>query len=122
MSTIVKRVLSGSTDGKPLALSATAALTVHTCASSTNIFDEIYIYAHHNVAADLNIDIELGTSASGSRFTVAVPGKVGPVLIVPGVPIMGATTNPIIAAQPQISATSQSSTIYVTGYVNRITQ
>lgn len=122
MATIVKRVLSGSTDGKPLACSATAAITVHTCASSTNVFDEVYMYVHHNTSQDINVEVEFGTSGSSSKFVVAVPGKIGPVMVLPGVPIMGAITNPVLAVQPQISGTSQSSTVYVTGFVNRITQ
>lgn len=127
MATVVKRVLSGSTDGKPIGLtltngSATAAQTVHTCASSTNVFDELYIYAHHAFSSDLSVMIEFGVSGTGSSFVTTVPAKSGPVLIVPGIPIMGAITNPIIAFRGEISATSQTQTMYLTGYVNRITQ
>ena len=64
MATYTKRLLSESTDGKPIKLSQTfgPGVKIHTAVSGTSDFDEIYIYAANTSAASVIVTIEWGTT------------------------------------------------------------
>ena len=49
MGTISKEILSGSTNGKPIQVSATSSLgdTIHTTLASASVIDEIWLYAQN---------------------------------------------------------------------------
>lgn len=117
MATVVKRVLSGSSNGRQIVVSATTSVVIHTGVSTTSVIDEVYIYAQNNQSADLELNIEWGNSASTTDYMkVFVPAKAGPVLIAPGLPIQGFSSNLVVAAT--VTATNS---LLLSGFVNRIT-
>ena len=117
MATYTKHVLSGSTNGRPIAITNTAATgtLIHTSvtASGDNTWDEIYIWATN-----------LSTSTEPSRLTVEFGGTSGAdqltydtyagenVLVVPGL---------ILHSGLVVRAFATASTTFnVAGYVNRV--
>ena len=64
MATYTKRLLSESTDGKPIKLSQTfgPGVKIHTAVSGTSDFDEIYIYATNTSASVVKVTLEWGTT------------------------------------------------------------
>lgn len=118
MATIVKAVLSGSVNGRLINVSATTTVTVHTATSSTNVIDEVYVYAVNNNSSD--VELHLGFAGSSSlvdTIKTTITAKLGPILIAPGLPVLGFSTNLVI--QACVTATSS---LFITGFVNRITQ
>ena len=90
MATIVKQELSGSTDGRPIkvAATATAGTLIHTAQSGTgdNNYDEIWAWATNTSTAAVKISIEWGaaTSEVGNLIEVTIPPEEGLMQIVPG--------------------------------------
>lgn len=118
MATIAKRVLSGSDSGMPITVSATAGgvTTVHQGTTSTNILDEVWVYAYNSGANAVNLTLEFGASAS-QVLRMEVEPILGPQLVMPGFIVQGRSTAVSIFAYA-----SASNTINLVGYVNRITQ
>lgn len=119
MATVIKKQLSGSTDGLPINLSATVAQQVHVAFTSTNTIDEIFLWAtNSSTVGAVTVTIEINASGSQS-YAVDIDQKAaGPQLIMPGFPIVGKITGGYtISAQA-----SASGMISIFGYVNRITQ
>lgn len=122
MATVTKRILSGSTDGFPITVSATAvsATLIHTGPTSTTTIDEVYIYANNSSTNTVTMWMEWGNAASGSHvitFDVLPKGE-GPQLIVPGFPLQGRSAT---GASINVGA-STSNVIQIYGFVNRIVQ
>jgi hypothetical protein len=117
-TTITKRVLSGSTNGFPINVSATAGgvTTVHTGVTASTTIDEVWIYAQNSSTAQVSLLLEWGISAS-QVIRAEVPPQDGPTLIIPGFPVEGRTTAIVISA---FASTSNVISLY--GYVNRIVQ
>jgi hypothetical protein len=118
MATFSKELLSGSTNGRPIkvAATATAGTTIHTTSSTAGVLDELWIYATNTSVNDEVLTIELGgVSDPDDLIVVGVPGSSDPalVLVVPGVPLTGGV---VIAG-----FASAADVINVVGYVNRIT-
>jgi hypothetical protein len=93
MGTYSKIVLSGSTAGQPIRLTATAPSTgnvLHTCVSGAagNSIDEVWIYAQPQVTTALLLSLSLGPTTVTSRIQHTITGddKKGLILIVPGLP------------------------------------
>lgn len=130
MATIVKRLLSGSTDGQAIGVTATQGATyntIHTAASgATSTVDEVFIYANNNFTSDLNLVLEFGASATATTINAVIPSRGGPQLVVPGLLLLGSATaaNDIVAyvGNTNSVATSGATQLSVYGYVHRITQ
>lgn len=89
MAVVVKRKLSGSTDGKPIKVvqTATAGTTIHTAVAGTTAgtFDEIWLWAYNGHTEDVQLTIEFGGATVPDQniiFTVAY--KQGLIPIIPG--------------------------------------
>lgn len=115
-TTYSKHILSGSTNGRPIAITHTAATgtTIHTTLSGTLEIDEIYLWATNlSTATNPNqFTLEFGgTSGSDNiRYTLP-PGET--IMISPGFPLQNALV---------VKAFATSSTVInVVGYVNRLT-
>lgn len=111
MAIFSKEILSGSTNGKSIQVSATvigSANTIHTAHATAT--DEIWIYAFNNdtISRALTIIID-GQEVS----VVGIPAKEGLVQVIPGLPV---TNSLILAAFAEVT-----NIIYVSGWVNRIT-
>jgi len=118
MATYSKVKLSGSTDGRPIAVAAiaTPGTTLHTGSGTATTYEEIWLWAS-NTARNIDQTLVLewgGTSASDQMKLVIKPNET--VLVAPGWLLKGnAGTALIIKA-----FTTTASKLNITGYVNSI--
>jgi len=119
MATFSKQILSGSTDGKGILVTATATAgtTIHTASSTSTTFDEIWLYAVNTSATSVKLTIEWGGTASpNDHIETTIASESGLVLISSGLILKGNATPLVVRA---FAATG--SVIAIHGYVNRIT-
>lgn len=117
MSSITKELLSGSTNGRPIkvAATATAGTLLHTATASTTGKDEIYLYATNTSTSPIALTIEWGGVTSPDDLIVmelVLPPKSGPWPIVTGQPL----NNSLVAR----AFAGSGNVILITGFVNRI--
>lgn len=117
MATYSRVNLSGSTNGKPIPVAATATpgTTLHTALSGTSGFDELYLWASNVTATTATLTVEWGGVTDPGNHLVkgySIPGNSGPVPIAVGQVMQNSL---VVAA---FSGTG--SAINITGYVNRI--
>ena len=89
-TTFTKIVLSGSTDGKQIAISSTDSpgTTIHT-AHATSL-DEVWLYAVNTNATASKLTVQFGSTTSpNDNIEVTVPGESGYLLAVPGLILTG---------------------------------
>ena len=113
MATFTKVVLSGSTDGRPIKVvaTATAGTTIHT-AHATSI-DEVYLYACNTQATAILLTIEFGgVTSPDDLIEFSIPGHSGLYCVCPGLPITNSLVVRAFAATANL--------ITITGFVNRI--
>lgn len=117
MATAKKRLLSGSSDGKPIKVvaTATAGTAVHTAVSGTTpgTYDEVWLWAQNNHTANVVLTIEFGSADGEDNIIVTIPFKSGLVPIVPGLPLQNGMTVKAFAATADV--------ISILGFVNTIT-
>ena len=119
MATFAKTNLSGSTDGRPIlvAATATAGTVIHTGSTTATTYDEVWLYAMNSHSADLKLTIEWGgTTAPNDLIEQPITPEGGLTLVAPGLLIKGNSTALIVRA---FAATTNLITIH--GYVNQIT-
>jgi len=110
--------LSGSTAGRAIAIGSTGSLgtTIHTAATSTGVHDEVYLWATNISTADKELTIEWGGSSTLDQIRYTVPFRDGLHAILPGLRSeAGKVTRGFM------SDSTLTSTVTVSGYVNRIT-
>lgn len=117
MATYSRLLLSGSTNGKPIPVAATATpgTTVHTAVNGTSSFDEVYLWASNVTGSAATLTIEWGgVTDPGNHIVkaVSIPANSPPIPIVTGQVLNNGL---VIGA---FSGTG--SAINLTGYVNRI--
>lgn len=86
---VLKRKLSGSTDGKPIKVVATATLgtTIHTAKAGqvAGAFDEIWIWAYNGHTAAVVLTIEYGgATVPDQNIIIPLASKSGEILVIPG--------------------------------------
>lgn len=114
MTTFTKEFLSGSINGRPIKVVATATpgTLIHTADATAK--DEIWLYANNTGTGDVILTIEFGgVTSPDDLIIVGIPFKEGKVLIVPGEILSGGL---IIRAFGDIA-----NDVNITGYINRIT-
>lgn len=119
MATYAKSILSGSTDGKGIAVAQTASpgTTIHTGPTNTAHLHEIWLYAQNYDTTDRKLTVQwCGTTTGTDEIEYTVKAENGLYLIVPGLIIKGNATPLVVRA---FAATATSIVIY--GYVNTIT-
>jgi len=93
---ILKRKLSGSTDGMGIlvAATATAGTTIHTAVAGTTAgtYDEIWLWAQNNHTADVDITIEYGDSDASHNIKMSIPCTNGEYSIIPGFVLQNSKT------------------------------
>lgn len=119
MATFTKVLLSGSTQGKPIKVAATATTgtTIHATGTSSSIIDEVWLYAFNSDTSARKLTVEFGgTTAPDQNIEVTIPAESGLTLVVPGLILTGtgAAANTITA----FAATAN--VVTISGYVNRI--
>ncbi len=117
MATYAKQTLSGSTDGKAIAVAATSSpgTTIHTGSTTTTTYDEIWLYAVNQSAADIKLTIEWGGTTTADIIEQTVTTEAGLVLVAPGLVLKGN------AAALVVKAFGASAGLNIHGYVNQIT-
>lgn len=118
MASVVKRKLSGSTDGMPIkvAATATAGTTIHTAVAGTTAgtFDEIWLWAYNSHTADVELTIEYGgATAPDQNIKVTIPYKAGLVPILPGLILQNSLVVKAFAGTANV--------ITLSGFVNSMT-
>jgi len=118
MATVTKRKLSGSTDGKPVLVvaTATAGTTIHTAVAGTTVgtFDEIWLWAYNGHTAAVELTIEFGgATVPDQNIVVSLASKSGLVPIVPGFILQNGMVVKAFAGTANV--------ITLSGFVNSIT-
>jgi len=115
MATFTKILLSGSTNGKAILVTATASpgTTIHTAVTGTSSLDEIWLYAVNSSAGDVKLTIEWGeTTAPNGNIELTLPGESGLTLVIPGLLLQNSLVVRAFASVANV--------ICIHGYVNRI--
>lgn len=118
MATFTKQLLSASTDGRAIAVAATAAngTTIHTGPTSTTTLQEVWLYAVNTDTTARKLTIQWGgTTANADDIELTIPAESGLVLVAPGLLLRGNATALVIRAYA-----SAASVINIHGYVNTI--
>lgn len=115
--TIAKQVLSGSTDGLPIVVSATVAKAIHTGSSLSTVLEELYVFAANSSTNVVTVNLEWGASGSHVTSHELQPKGAGLQLLVAGNLIRGRSSNTVLSIQA-----STSNVVNVLGYVHRITE
>lgn len=116
---VFKRRLSGSTNGMPIKVAATATpgTLIHTAQSGTTDgnYDEIWLYAYnsHTVAVVLTIEFG-GTTAPDQTIKVPLSSNAGLVLIVSGLILQNSK---VVGAFADVA-----NVVTISGFVNKITE
>jgi acyl-coenzyme A thioesterase PaaI-like protein len=118
MAVFSKQILSGSTDGKGILVTATATAgtVIHTGSTTATVLDEVWLYAVNTSASAVKLTVEYGgVSSPADHIEFTVPAEAGLYLVVPALLIKGNATALVVRA---FAATG--SVIAIHGYVNRI--
>ena len=119
MATFTKSTLSGSTDGRPIKVvaTATAGTVIHTGSTTATTIDEVWLYATNTDAADVKLTLEWGgVSSPDDLIEQTITTEAGLVLIAPGLLVKGNSSALIVRA---FAATAN--VITISGYINQIT-
>ena len=90
MATIAKKLLSGSTDGEPIkvAATATAGTLLHTAVAGTTDLDLIDLFACNTQSADVTLTLEWGGVTSPDHLLeIVLPGEAGAIKITDKFPL-----------------------------------
>lgn len=111
---------SASTQGKPIKLAATSTpgTAIHTTGISATNVDRIYLFAFNSDTVDRTLTVEFGgVTAPDQNIVVTIPFKVGLVLVIDGLPLLGNGSAGLIVA----AFASAANVVTVSGYVLRVT-
>ena len=117
MATYSKTILSGSTDGKAIAVAATATpgTLIHTGSATATTIDEIWLYAMCHNSVDVKLTVEWGGVAVGDIIEQTITTEAGLTLVAPGIILKGnAGAALVVRAFAPYG-------INIFGYVNQIT-
>lgn len=117
MATYSRQLLSGSTNGKPIkiAATATAGTTVHTAIAGTTSFDEIYLWLTNTDTATRTVTIEYGSVTDPDGLIVkalSLPASSPPIPVLTGQVLQNGLVVGVFASAANV--------ILASGYVNRI--
>jgi hypothetical protein len=121
MATFTKVLLSGSTQGKAIKVSATtsgsAGTTIHATGTSSSIIDEVWLYAYNSAATSTVLTIQFGgVTAVDNEIKLSIPPTSGLTLVVAGLVLTGTGS----AANTIAAYAATTNVVTVSGYVNRI--
>jgi len=117
MATYSRRLLSGSTSGKPIKVAATATLgtAIHTAVAGDNAWDEVYAWVTNTDSSAHTITVEFGGATDPDCLickAVSIPANSGPVPLLTGQVLNGGLA---------ITAFADSANkLLLSGYANRI--
>ena len=114
MASVSKQFLSGSTNGRPVKVvaTATAGTTIHTAHATDK--DEIWLWAVNSDVVDRKLTIEFGgTTSPDDTIELLVLAESGLLLVIPGLVLSGSLLMRAFCATANV--------VCVSGFVNRIT-
>ena len=115
MATAVKRILSGSVDGKgiKIATNSSPGTLIHTAPAvvTPGSYDEVWLWAYNNDSANTIIMVEWGDNVLPRKVTI--PLQSGLIPIIPGLILQNGQQVKIYASGANV--------VMVDGFVNRIT-
>lgn len=117
MATYSRVLLSGSTNGKPtkIAATATAGTTVHVAVSGISAIDEIYLWLTNTSASAVTVTVEYGavTDPDGLILkAVSLPPSSVPIPVLTGQCLQNGLTVAVFASVANV--------VLASGYCNRI--
>ena len=114
---LAKLPLSGSINGKPIKVAATAigtGTTIHTAQSGTAFVDEAWLWATNTDSSARTLTVGHGGTTDPDDLTlkaVSLPANSGPICISPGLPLQ----NSLVVK----AAASSANVVTISGYVIR---
>ena len=118
MATFTKKILSGSTNGRAIQVSATSSpgTTIHTGPTGTSVLQEIWLYGMNADTTARKVTLEWGaTGTTSDQIELTIPGETGLTLITPGLIVRG--VDPALTIRAFAATTN---VVNVFGYVNEI--
>ena len=117
MATISRNILSGSTNGRPLALAIDSGTftTVHTGPTTAADMVEVYVYLSNISTSQEIVTIAIGGTEDGDKMKIKVPAE-STVLALPGITIKGDGGSGIAIT----AASTTANKVNATGYINLI--
>ena len=117
MATFTKTLLSESTNGKSIDVTADAegsAVTIHQAVSGTSDLDEIWLYCQNISTSDVLLTLTWGdlTNEEDGYIQVTIPGQSGLIQVVPGLLLQNSLYIKAFA--------SVANKLMIHGFVNRI--
>ena len=116
MATYLKKLLSGSTNGKQIKVVGTvagSATTIHTAVSGTSSLDEIWLYAFNSSSSAVVLTVCFGgTTAPDNNIVLTVPAQAGRTLVCDGMLLQNSLVVSAFAASSNV--------IIIDGFVNAI--
>ena len=114
MATYSRTIFSGSTNGRPVALSLnTNTTTLHTTGTSTTAYSEVYLWANNVLTTAINMTLQFGTTTADRVCNdLSIPANSPPIPILTGQNINGSVSLSGYA--------SSANGIVVQGYINLI--
>lgn len=119
MPTYTKVLLSGSTNGKPILVTATSSTgtTIHATGTSSSTIDEIHLFAYNSDTSAITLTIQYGgTTSPDNDVKLSIPATSGLTYVIPGLCLTGTGA----AANTVYAYAGTGSKITISGYVNRI--
>lgn len=116
MATYTKKLLSGSTNGRPIKVvaTATAGTLIHTAVSGASDLDEIWLWCSNFSSSDVELTIEYGgVSSPDDLIVVTIPLRNGLVLVLPGLLLQNSLVVRAFAETENV--------LLISGFVNGIT-
>ncbi len=117
MATYSRQLLSGSTNGKPVKIvaTATAGTTVHTAVAGTASIDEVYLWLTNTHTAAVTVTVEFGGVTDPDCLivkTLSIPNNSPAIPILTGQNLQNGLVIGVFASVANV--------VLATGYVNRI--
>jgi hypothetical protein len=119
MATYSKVLLSGSTQGQPITVVATASTgtTIHATGTTSTTIDEVWLYANNTSTSPILLTVQFGgTVANQHAKPITIPPQSGDILVIAGLPLTGTGS----AANTVYAFAATASAITISGYINRI--
>ena len=117
MATYTKQLLSGSTNGKNIAVTTTSGTytTIHAALSGSTGYDEVWLYAFNSYGSTISLNFYWGGTTASDVFSVGVPANgSGRVLVADGRLL---NSSLVVTANTSSSGTNG---LFVDGFINRI--
>lgn len=115
MASATKELLSGSTNGRGIAVAATATpgTAIHTATATAGVRDEIWLWAVNQTTSAAKLTVEFGGVTANDIIEQTVAPEDGLVLVCPGLVLAGGL------AVTAFGAVASALTVF--GYCNRVT-